>query len=94
MEQTYTLARQAVCKHIPVSERGLADLIANDPTFPKPVMLGGPRSSRWIRTEIEAWIASRPRRVAGDEPSQLTAARAAKAAGRTPAPAPFDGATA
>lgn len=32
--------------------------IKNDPTFPKPFRLG-PRSNRWLLSEIEAWEQSK-----------------------------------
>ncbi len=36
------------------------DLMANDPTFPRPWNMG--RELRWFMDEIEDWKASRPRR--------------------------------
>jgi predicted DNA-binding transcriptional regulator AlpA len=74
-----------------VSVRRLRDM-SKDPRFPKAIVLG-PRTLRYARAEHEAYIASHPRQAL-DEPPQLAAARAAKAAGRTPAPAPFNGALA
>lgn len=86
----YSLNASESAKHIGISLRSFRKLVADDPTFPAAVCLGGPRSSRWIRTELEAYVASRPR-VHREEPPQLAAARAAKAAGRQIAPAPFNG---
>lgn len=59
------------------------------PDAPKSIPLG-PRTTRWVRRELEEHAASLPRAMR-DEPAQLTAARAAKAAGLSPAPAPFNG---
>jgi predicted DNA-binding transcriptional regulator AlpA len=64
-------------------------LLINRPDAPKSIPLG-PRTTRWVRRELEEHAASLPR-VKRDEPPQLTAARAAKAAGQAPAPAPFNG---
>ena len=40
------------------------DEVRRQPGFPKPVMLS-PRTLRWRREDLDAWIASLP--VAGDE---------------------------
>lgn len=47
--------------------------------FPAPVLVA-PRIVRWVRTELETYAVSALPRTAGDEPPQLIAARAAKAA--------------
>jgi predicted DNA-binding transcriptional regulator AlpA len=85
-----SLARKPAARFIGVSDRRFAELLATDPDFPKAVELGGPRSSRWIRSELLEYVASRPR-VQRQEPPALAAARAAKVAGLPPAPGPFDG---
>jgi predicted DNA-binding transcriptional regulator AlpA len=61
------------------------------PDFPHARSLG-PRSTRWVRTELEAYAAALPA-VRVDEPPQLAAARAARAAGQPTAHAPFPAAT-
>ena len=87
------LPRKAAARFIGVSDRRFAEL-TKSADFPRAVELGGPRSCRWLRNELEAYVASRPRRVVASEPAPLAAARAAKAAGRKPAPPPFNGAAA
>lgn len=57
------------------------------PDFP-PARSLGPRSTRWVRCELEAYAAALPP-VRRDEPPQLLAARAARAAGQPTANAPF-----
>lgn len=57
------------------------------PAFPNARALG-PRSTRWVRAELEAYASSLPP-VRRDEPPQLAAARAARAAGQPTAHAPF-----
>ena len=42
------------------------ELVA-DGEFPRPVQLG-PRATGWLRSEVEEWIASRPR-ATGDRPA-------------------------
>lgn len=42
------------------SRQPVYDLMRNDPTFPKPIKLKE-FSVAWIRSEFEAWLASRPR---------------------------------
>jgi predicted DNA-binding transcriptional regulator AlpA len=64
--------------------------ISKRPDFP-PARSLGPRVRRYVRHEHEKFVASltlteRP------EPQALSAARAAKATARIPAPAPFNGA--
>jgi predicted DNA-binding transcriptional regulator AlpA len=71
-----------------ISPRSYANLVKT-PGFPAARSLG-PRSVRWLRSEIEDYAASLPA-VTRNEPPQLAAARAAKAAGRAPLPAPFVG---
>ena len=67
-----------------VSRRTFQRMRAGDPqNFPKPIELG-PRTYRFIRSEIEAYLVSRPRVAYGEEPAQLTAARTARAAGHAP----------
>ena len=57
--------------------------------FPAPIVLGQ-RTTRWVYADLMAYFATAPRKLA-EEPKQLAAARAAKAAGLAPAPAPFNG---
>lgn len=59
------------------------------PGFPAPILLG-PRSARWIRSELQSYLISLPRGEA-QEPAPLSAARAARAAGKQVLPAPFGG---
>ena len=73
-----------------VSLRLYVDL-AKAPGFPAARSLG-PRCTRWVRSELEAYAMALPKMKRSDaEPSQLAAARAAKAVGRQIAPAPFGG---
>ena len=55
--------------------------------FPAPIPLG-PRSTRWVRSELQTYLVSMPRGEA-HEPAPLAAARAAQAAGRPLTPEPF-----
>lgn len=72
-----------------VSRRTFQRMRAADPAnFPKPVELAS-RSFRFIRTELEAYLVKRPRVALGDEPPQLSAGRAARAAGLPPIAAAF-----
>lgn len=57
------------------------------PDFP-PARSLGPRSTRWVRSELLAYAISLPA-VRRAEPEQLAAARAARAAGMPTAHAPF-----
>ena len=61
--------------------------VSKTPGFPKPIALG-PRSVRYVRAELEDYVASLPR-FQQPEPPQLSAARAAKAAGKPVLPEPF-----
>jgi predicted DNA-binding transcriptional regulator AlpA len=58
-----------------------------EPGFPAARSLG-PRSTRWVRTELESYAVSLPT-APQDEPPQLTAARKARAARMPTANAPF-----
>lgn len=61
------------------SERWFHELRKKDPTFPKPRDLG-PRSQRWPRAELDAWIAALPSvEERKPEPLRLRAARASSA---------------
>lgn len=42
------------------SRQPIYDLMRDDPTFPKPIKLKE-FSIAWVRSEFEAWLASRPR---------------------------------
>jgi predicted DNA-binding transcriptional regulator AlpA len=86
------LTFEQLAKHVyNVSVRQLRNM-SKDPNFPKAIVLG-PRTLRYVKAEHETYIASHSRQL-GEEPKQLSAARAAKASGRAPAPAPFNGALA
>lgn len=85
-----SLPRAAAAAYLGVSLRAFAELL-KDSDFPKAIALGGPRSSRWLRPELDQYLATRPRRAVDDEPASLKAARLAKAAGRPVVPAPFGG---
>lgn len=89
-----SLPRAAAAAYLGISARAFARALAEDPDFPRAIALGGPRSSRWLRPELDQYLLSRPRRAVADEPKQLKAARQAKAAGRPVAHAPFNGASA
>ena len=89
-EAPISLPAKDAAAYLGVSVRQFHLLRSEDPAFPKPVLLGGPRSSRWIRTELADYVATRPR-VTREEPPQLAAARAARATGHALAPAPFGG---
>lgn len=69
-----------------ISLRSFRDLIKTS-GFPAARSLG-PRSQRWVRSELETYALALPT-VKRDEPQQLAAARAARAAGRPVLPAPF-----
>jgi len=84
----FLLSAQQAAELLGVSLRTYRDLI-KQPDFPAPRSLG-PRSNRWVRTELEAYAAALPS-VRHGEPPQLSAARLAKAAGRPVAPPPFGG---
>ena len=40
-------------------------LMVREGRFPRPRNIGGPRSARWVKSEISEWIASRPLVVGG-----------------------------
>lgn len=86
MSDRILLDAKAAAALLDISLRSYANLVKT-PGFPAARSLG-PRSVRWLRSEIEAYAAALPA-VKRDEPPQLAAARAAKAAGRVPLPAPF-----
>lgn len=70
----------AVAVLLGVSERTV-HILRRDATFPRAIQLGT-RCVRWCRAEIEAWLAARPRQAEPNEPPQLRAARARRAATR------------
>lgn len=45
-----------------VSRSSLYRLLDADPTFPRSIRVLGPQSPRWIRAEVEAWIAAQAQR--------------------------------
>src|SRR4051794_40006083 len=60
----YVLARKPAARFMGVSDRRFAELTkCND--FPRALQLGGPRSCRWLRSELEAYVCGRPRRTVG-----------------------------
>lgn len=60
---------------------------SKEPGFPAGRALG-PRSTRWVRSELEAFAMSLPR-VRREEPPHLTAARASRVAAEPTAHVPF-----
>jgi predicted DNA-binding transcriptional regulator AlpA len=72
-----------------ISERAFHNRRRVDPAFP-PARALGPRSIRFVRSEIERYAADLPA-VKSDEPQQLVAARAVRSAGGVVAPVPFGG---
>jgi predicted DNA-binding transcriptional regulator AlpA len=86
--QPYLLDAKESAALLGVSLRTFRDILKT-PDFPGARVLG-PRCSRWVRPELEAYAAALPATKPG-EPPQLAAARAAKAAGQPIAPAPFAG---
>jgi len=78
---SYLIDRDDIAKLAKVSKRQTYRL-----PLPAPILLG-PRTERWIRTEVEQALTAMPRQ-ANAEPAQLERARAIKAAGK--APGPFD----
>jgi len=56
-----------------VSKSYVYKLAQTDPTFPLPIVLGSEHSkrssSRWVLSEIEEWVNSRPRGKAFDHDS-------------------------
>lgn len=73
-----------------VSLRKFRDM-TKDEDFPSGRALG-PRSTRWLRGELEEYAAKLPL-VKREEPPQLTAARAAREAGQPTAACPFPAGT-
>lgn len=61
--------------------------LCKEPGFPLARSLG-PRSTRWVRAELEDYAVRLPP-AARDEPAPLAAARAARIAGQPMAHAPF-----
>lgn len=58
--ETKQLLRAAdVATIIGVSRRSLTNFLADDPSFPRPVRIGG-RSTGWRRAELQKWIDERP----------------------------------
>ena len=86
MTQSILLDARQTAAFLGISLRSLRDL-AKTEGFPAARALG-PRSTRWVRPELEAYAAALPA-IVKPEPPQLAAARAAKAAGQPPMPAPF-----
>jgi excisionase family DNA binding protein len=86
MTAPFLLDAAEAAKLLGVSLRTLRNLTKRA-DFPSPRTLG-PRSFRWVRSELEAFACQLPPAKAS-EPPALVAARAAKAAGRPVAPEPF-----
>lgn len=82
------LDAKASATFLGVSLRTFRDLIKSE-SFPEPRALGGPRSTRWVRSELEEYAKALPPIRQREEPAQLAAARAAKGAGLAILPAPF-----
>lgn len=72
-----------------ISERVFHNRRRVDPAFPAARSLG-PRSVRFVRSEIESYAAHLPA-VRTNEPRQLAAARALRSAGSSLSPVPFEG---
>ena len=53
-------------KILDMSKSGLEKLVANDPTFPKPIKIGA-KAIGWIESEIEAWLAAQISKSRGAE---------------------------
>jgi prophage regulatory protein len=56
-------------KRVCGSRASLFRLRRNDPTFPAPVQIGG--GVGWIESEIDAWLAARPRIAKRSQPSMI-----------------------
>jgi len=72
-----------------VSLRTFRDLVKRE-DFPKARSLG-PRSTRWHREELAAWVAVLPAAERRDEPEHLAKARKARKKRQPTAHAPFPG---
>jgi predicted DNA-binding transcriptional regulator AlpA len=59
------LKRKGVCG----SRATLFRIRRDDPTFPLPIEIGG--GVGWVESEIDAWLAARPRIVRRDQPSMV-----------------------
>lgn len=66
MEQDRLLTRRDVEKWCQIARTTIYRLMRAD-QFPEPIRIG-PRAVRWLRSEVEAWLASRPR-ATGDRPT-------------------------
>ena len=72
-----------------VSLRTFRELMKR-PSFPAARSLG-PRSTRWHRSELEAWTAALPAAQRRDEPDHLAAARKSRKSRKPTAACPFPG---
>jgi len=59
------LRKSVLAEKLGLAITSLDDLRRRDPSFPRAVLLGA-RSVGFVETEVEAWIASRPR--VGEQP--------------------------
>ena len=66
MEQDRLLTRRDVEKWCQIARTTIYRLMRAG-QFPEPIRIG-PRAVRWLRSEVEAWLASRPR-ATGDRPT-------------------------
>ena len=58
------------------SRTGLFRIRKDDPTFPQPVSIAG--GIGWIESEIDAWLAARPRIVKREQASTIVGNKAAQ----------------
>ncbi len=66
MEQDRLLTRRDIEKRCQIARTTIYRLMRAG-QFPEPIKIG-PRAVRWPQSEIEAWLASRPR-ATGDRPA-------------------------
>ena len=84
------LSAKEIAERYGISLSQLYKLMREDPdNFPAGIELG-PKAIRYLVEEVDAYMERRPRALRS-EPTELAAARAARAAGLPVAPAPFGG---
>jgi predicted DNA-binding transcriptional regulator AlpA len=52
------MSAEAVAEMMMIHTRTLRKIVAEDSTFPKPIMIG-PRMTRWRLSELKQWIDSK-----------------------------------
>lgn len=75
VSQTLLVSAIGAATLLDISER-LFHQLRHTPEFPKPVSLGGKRSTRWRVADLHAYVEALPVSTPVDEPAQLRGARA------------------